>query len=154
MTKTTQKRKSQTKRKSATKRTSKGKKIAAGLTGVAGLTALVALAYKKGLFDELAQNVQKLTTNYTSPQISQPVQMESVPQISDIPAGPGNSVGPEQGPLPNPVQKQYMLQSISKVLMKPISEIEQMGLSQDDIRLLMKNNINIEDIKSFVRIKN
>lgn len=143
------KRKSTSKRKSPPKRTSKSKKIAAGLTGLAGLSALVALAYKKGLFDELAKNVQRMSNHVQEQPISS--QLTEQPTDQQVPDVVESNVGPEQGPLPNPVQKQYMLQSISKILMKPISEIEN-GISQDDVSTLMKNNINIEDIKGFVRI--
>jgi hypothetical protein len=103
-----------------------------------GLTALVGLAYKQGLFDKLSE---KIKASKVPVQNSPVIQMDYVsPSI------------PEQKLNQGKIQENYMLGNISNVLRKPITEIKAEGITKAELTELRKNNIELEDIKPFVKI--
>ncbi len=118
------------KSKSTKKRISSKKQTSNVIKGLgAGLTALTALAYKQGLFDKLAEQVRGNTVN--SP-------------------APIQTLG--QAHVPKKIQEDYMLNSISKVLRKPVTEIKAKGITTFELTELRKNNIEVKDIEPFVKI--
>jgi hypothetical protein len=123
-----------TKKRSSTKKQSSN--VIKGLGLGAGLTALTALAYKQGLFDKLAEQVKGNSVN--SPTIT----MEPVPvqQVKQTPISTKK------------IQEEYMLNSISKVLRKPVTEIKAKGITTFELTELRKNNIEVKDIEPFVKI--
>lgn len=129
------------KRSSIKKRSPKKNNLAKGAIG-AGLVALVAIAYKKGLFDKLAEQLKGNTVptieQVPSPQKSEFTVKEHV----------------EQKLTEGKIQEKYMLENISKVLRKPITELKAEGITNDELTMLRMNNIEIEDIKPFVKIIN
>jgi hypothetical protein len=109
------------------------KKKAKGIGLGVGLSALAAFAYKQGLFDKLAEQIKGNT-----------VVSQEGPELEDVPA--------PHKPVKRKIQEAYMLENISKVLRKPITEIKAEGITIAELAELRKNNIEIEDIKPFVKI--
>ncbi len=130
------------KRSSIKKRTPKknAKSLGVGIGLGVGLSALAAIAYKKGLFDKLADQIKGNMSPVS-------IQMEKIPEsIADS--------GIEQKLSQGKIQENYMLGNISKVLRKPITEIKAEGITQAELTELRKNNIELDDIKPFVKILN
>lgn len=120
----------------------KSKTVGLGIGLGVGLSALAALAYKQGLFDKLAEQIK-------ANQLSPVIQMET---ISGSPVEP--EIEGEQKLSQGKIQENYMLGNISKVLRKPITEIKAEGITISELTELRKNNIELEDIKPFVKILN
>ncbi len=120
---------------STKKRSSSKKNIIKGVSIGVGLTALIGLAYKKGLFDDLANNI--IGKEQTI------VQMEPVA---------ASSVSLPIKPLAKKIQEEYILNSISKVLRKPVTELKAKGITKVELVELRKNNIEIKDIEPVIKI--
>lgn len=148
------KRSSIKKRSSPKKRSSQKKnknKLAKGVGLGVGLTALVALAYKQGLFHKLAYNIRGNTIHQ---QVSPVINMEQVSPTLESQVINVEPVIQDQKLSEGKIQERYMLENISKVLRKPITELKAEGITMGELTELKRNNIEIEDVKPFVKILN
>lgn len=127
-----------TKKRSSPKKRSPVKKnknkLAKGFGLGVGFTALVALAYKQGLFDKLSENIKGNTNS---------INVNLEPKVI---------ISPKQTLTKGKIHEKYMLENISKVLRKPITELKGKGITIAELTELKRNNIEIEDITPFVKI--